>query len=281
MFHVEHRYHSPTMSDTNSGHGHPDETNAAPGAVSREADQVSDTASSPAGPAESSGHDASLAGGPESGTAEPALAASGAGERDALDGVLEHSRELGFLGPGRIGPQRSHARSFIALLDGAPLAIDLGSGGGLPGLVLAWEQQDLELILVDAMQRRCEFLEEALVTLRLTDRVRVVCGRAEELARHELRASVPLVVARSFGAPAVLAECAVGLLDGPGARLLVSEPPDAQSSRWPADGLERLGLRTGRLESSHGGTVQELVATTPCPEQYPRRVGIPTKRPLF
>lgn len=200
---------------------------------------------------------------------------------DPLDEVLESSRELGFLGPGPIAAQRSHARSFVPLLDGAEQAIDLGSGGGLPGLVLAWEHQDMDFVLVDAMQRRCEFLTTAVQELELSDRVQVVCGRAETLARGPLRGTTSLVVARSFGAPAVLAECALGFLDGVGARLLVSEPPDDSGERWPSEGLSRVGLRLGRRESRHGGTVQELVVEVPCPDDLPRRDGVPNKRPLF
>ena len=203
---------------------------------------------------------------------------------DELDAVLERSRELGFLGPGPIGPQRDHARAFLEPLAGVSRALDPGSGGGLPGLVLAWELPDLEVVLVDAMAKRCVFLTEAVLELGVTDRVTVVCGRAEELARSDdLRHSVQVVVARSFGAPGVLAECAVGFLSGPGARLLVSEPPDAASSneRWPQAGLAELGLRRGGISSGHGGTIQELIVDTTAPERFPRRVGIPAKRPVF
>ncbi|MDQ2678576.1 MAG: class I SAM-dependent methyltransferase [Actinomycetota bacterium] len=206
------------------------------------------------------------------------------GSPDQLDEVLERSREHGFLGPGPVAPQREHARVFVSPLQAASRVLDLGSGGGVPGLVLAWELPALEVVLLDAMAKRCDFLETAVAELGLGARVQVACGRAEELARDEQwRRSFPVVVARSFGPPAVLAECAVGFLTGPGARLLVSEPPDATASelRWPDAGLAVLGLARRRLERSHGGTVQELVMTAPPADRYPRRVGVPAKRPLF
>ena len=203
---------------------------------------------------------------------------------DLLDEMLERSRQLGFLGPGPVAPQREHARAFLSPLGSAPRVLDLGSGGGVPGLVVAWEMPGAEVVLLDAMAKRCDFLSTAVAELGLDERVHVICGRAEELAREpRWRGTFPVVVARSFGPPAVLAECAVGFLSGPGARVLVSEPPDTAASelRWPDEGLEELALRRGEREQSHGGTVQELVMTGPAPERYPRRVGIPAKRPLF
>ena len=203
---------------------------------------------------------------------------------DRLDAVLERSRSLGFLGPGPIAPQREHARSFLSPIGHAARVLDLGSGGGLPGLVVAWELPGVEVVLLDAMAKRCDFLTGAVEELGLGDRVEVRCGRAEELARDaDLRGAFPVVVARSFGAPAVLAECAVGFLANPGARLLVSEPPEADASdqRWPSDGLEALGLRRGALVHGHGGTIQEILVVAPAPDRFPRRVGVPAKRPLF
>ncbi len=206
------------------------------------------------------------------------------GTPDELDIVLERSRSLGFLGPGPVAPQREHARAFLAGIGDATRVLDLGSGGGLPGLVIAWELPAVEIVLLDAMAKRCDFLEWGVRELGIGARVEVRCERAEELAREPaMRGVFPLVVARSFGPPAVLAECAVGFLAGPGARLLVSEPPDTASSeqRWPDDGLADLGMRRGALDHRHGGTIQELVVETPVPDRFPRRVGVPTKRPLF
>src|SRR5690606_17211507 len=125
--------------------------------------------------------------------------------------------------------------------------LDLGSGGGVPGLVLAVRRPDLDVVLLDAMSRRCTFLEAAAAELGLAGRVRVVCERAEVAARDpELRGTFDVVVARSFAAPPVTAECAAGFLRV-GGRLLVSEPPDhTGEERWPAAPLDELGLTVGR-----------------------------------
>ena len=109
----------------------------------------------------------------------------------------------------------------------------------------------------------------------------MVEGRAEELARRaDLRGRFDLVVARGFGPPAVTAECGAGFLVV-GGRLVVSEPPGGRPDRWPAEGLAPLGLEPGRRSRRAGASYQVLRQATACPDRYPRRVGIPAKRPLF
>jgi len=198
---------------------------------------------------------------------------------DALDAVLERSRALGFLGPGDAAEQRRHAEAFGALLPDAPaVAVDLGSGGGLPGLVLAAALPRTRWVLLDAMTKRTSFLDEVVHELGWQDRVEVVTGRAEELAR-ERRATADVVVARGFGPPAVTAECAAPLLRLGGV-LVVSEPPGSTGRRWPAEGVAELGLVLDRVVAGPPAFVR-LQATVPCPGRYPRRTGVPAKRPLF
>jgi 16S rRNA (guanine527-N7)-methyltransferase len=166
--------------------------------------------------------------------------------------------------------------------------LDLGSGGGLPGLVLATAFPAATVVLLDSQHRRCEFLREAVDELGLGERCRVVEGRAEERAREpSLREAFDLVTARSFGPPATTAECAVGFLT-PGGCLVVTEPPtdaehpaDASTTRWPPEGLERLGL--GPAEPMRRGTTTaaRMILLEPVLEQWPRRTGVPSKRPLW
>lgn len=198
--------------------------------------------------------------------------------RDALAEQLERSRALGFLGPGPVEDHVAHASGFLDALTGvAGRVIDLGSGGGVPGLVIAVARPDLELLLVDAMRKRCDALEVAVAALELAS-VRVIQGRAEVIGRSDLRGTADAVVARGFGSPAVTAECAAPLLRV-GGRLVVSEPPGGPS-RWPGAPLAELGLELGARPSS-GPTVQILQQIVVCPERYPRRDGMPAKRPLF
>jgi 16S rRNA (guanine527-N7)-methyltransferase len=164
-------------------------------------------------------------------------------------------------------------------------AIDLGSGGGLPGLVLASAWPGTAWYLVDSNRRRSEWLRSAVSALGLDRRCLVVCERAEDLGRSELRGTFDLVTARSFAPPAATAECAAPMLK-PGGELVVSDPPNALgASRWPDAGLAILGLVRASTETvvTPAGpvTLSRVLATTSCQPRYPRRVGIPFKRPLF
>ena len=219
--------------------------------------------------------------------------------------VLDEARAAGFLGPGPLDPQVRHAEGFAVVArrlrpDGPtpPSLLDLGSGGGLPGLVVATRWPEATVILLDAAARRTSFLSAAVRRLGLEDRVSVRQDRAEVAGRDpDLRGRLDVVLARSFGRPAVTAECAAPLLK-PGGWLVVSEPPatlpsgpadpaagpgisdPSEGPRWPAEPLRQLGLEPAGLvhEEFDYQTLRQFEA---CPERFPRRDGVPAKRPLF
>ena len=202
-----------------------------------------------------------------------------------LSDLLTEAQGLGFIGPADLQPHLDHARGFIAARDrqdGPARVVDLGSGGGLPSLVLAEAWPAAEFWLIEANQRRVHFLAEAVVQLGWADRVHACNGRAETFGRtDELRASMDLVTARGFGPPAVTAECAAPFLM-PGGQLIVSEPPESEIiSRWPTEGLALLGMTLDRVVSPSPAHYAVVEQRDPCPDRYPRRVGIPAKRPLF
>ena len=131
------------------------------------------------------------------------------------------------------------------------------------------------------MVKRANFLEEVLQWDGAPENGTVINGRVEETARiSELIESFDLVTARSFGPPAVTAECGAQFLRVGGV-LIVSEPPDdSDATRWNTAKLEELGLvAQGRIR--HGAAYQVLVKTHPTPDEYPRAIGTPRKRPLF
>jgi len=198
--------------------------------------------------------------------------------------ALEESRARGFLGPGAIEPQIEHARGFarcwedISSLPPANL-IDLGSGGGLPGLVLA-ELWGCRTVLVDSMVKRMNFLREVLNWPGAPHDVEVITTRVEALARDPaMESSFSLVTARSFGPPAVVAECATRFLVL-GGLLIVSEPPDDDAQRWQSKSLMTMGfVDNGRIR--HGAAFRVLTKISATPDDLPREIGIPAKRPLF
>lgn len=199
---------------------------------------------------------------------------------DDLLAWLERSRQLGLLGPAAVVDHVLHAGGFLdALAAVEGRVIDLGSGGGVPGLVIALARRELEVVLLEAMDKRCDFLRNAAAGLRLSN-VRVVQERAEMTGRGALRGSADAVVARGFGPPAVTAECAAPLLRV-GGLLAVSEPPEGVGGdRWPSQPLAALGLQP-RVRRAGPPAIQMLEQAVACPPRYPRRVGVPAKRPLF
>ena len=205
-------------------------------------------------------------------------------EPGVLLDVLEEARDLGLLGPGPIARQYEHAHDLArGIGECRGRVLDLGSGGGLPGLVLFRLWPEASGVLLDAQRRRCEFLGRAVATLDLGSRVSVECGRAEVLARDDrLRGKFDLVVARSFGPPAVTAECAVGFLRS-GGELVVTEPPevDGSSARWDQPALAELGFGAPMpIRVAETGAVRIPVVGT-VDDRWPRRDGVPTKRPLW
>lgn len=227
---------------------------------------------------------------------EPAaLRGENRSEDDVLIEVLRSAQDLGFIGPGSLDDHVRHGRAFAGAVERswaafrAPSAppypqrvVDLGSGGGLPALVIAVAWPGVRLTLIEAQTRRASFLRQAVDRLELGERLEVVEARAEVVGRDPLhRSAYEAVTARAFGRPAVTAECAAPLLEVGGV-LVVSEPPGEMDGpeRWPEGGLASLGMGAPQLRSGelHFAVIRQLDA---CPERYPRRDGVPAKRPLF
>ncbi|MGI9119934.1 MAG: RsmG family class I SAM-dependent methyltransferase [Acidimicrobiales bacterium] len=157
--------------------------------------------------------------------------------------------------------------------------VDLGSGAGIPGLVLAMDLPASTWTLLDANTTRTAFLVTAVQALGLADRVQVVTGRAEVVGRSsEHRGRYQVVVARAFARPAVVAECAAPLLSLEG-EVVVSEPPEP-ADRWLEEGLTELGLRLVTVDPGPP-RIATLRQDRLCPGRFPRRVGVPSKRPLW
>lgn len=173
--------------------------------------------------------------------------------------TLRDAQRFGFFGPGPIETAAAHAQSFVAAIDDVRGRLcDLGSGGGLPGLVIAAERPDLEVVLVDRRQKRTDFLERAVrrhgwshVVVRHADVEELVAEVGEgTLERYDA------ITARGFGPPEITLRVGRELMVSDG-RVVISEPPTGD--RWPAALLADLGLvstmvggvRVFRVVSSH------------------------------
>ena len=145
--------------------------------------------------------------------------------------------------------------------------VDVGSGGGAPGIPLAATFPQREITLLEANRRKCEFLER---WAREFPNVRVICGRAEEQPVDIWG----VAVAKALASPPVAAEWCLPLVAPGGAAILFVGPSaDAEQVGQVA---EKLG---SELAPSPPGLLV-LYKAEPTPPGFPRRPGIARKRPL-
>lgn len=182
---------------------------------------------------------------------------SNSSTEENLANVLERARTAGFLGPGPLRAHSDHAHSFSAPIPAtARTLLDLGSGGGVPGIPLFVRLPHLRGVLLDASEKRCAFLTWAVAALGIEDRVEIRRGRAEELGHEsELRTNFDVVTCRGFGPPSATIEGAVGFL-AVGGVLIISEPPEGR--QWSVRTLSDVGLSQIRLSAGPKGSSEHL-----------------------
>ncbi len=163
--------------------------------------------------------------------------------------TLRTAQRFGFFGGGAIEEAVVHSLGFVtAVGELAPgsRVLDLGSGGGLPGLVLADRYPAAQLVLVDRRQKRTDFLEQAVRRLGFAH-VEVRCSDAAALVRDVVSGTIDpfdVVTARGFGPPVRTLRTAMALVGADG-RVVISEPPT--TNRWAESLLEELGVVSERL----------------------------------
>ena len=189
--------------------------------------------------------------------------------------------------PGLIAkPDRALIDDSLVLLEHlgeVRYLVDVGSGAGLPGIALKIARPELEVTLIEADQAKAAFLVHACATLRL-ENVEVVARRAEE-AGHDpaLREKFDVAVARALAPLPVLVELCLPLVRV-GGRLLAQKTTDED----PAAAAAAITLLGGKLsevlaapsEARATGTVVVIDKVRPGPAQYPRRPGVPARKPL-
>jgi len=163
---------------------------------------------------------------------------------------------------------------------------DVGSGAGFPGLVLAVARPHATYTLIESTKRRTAFLERAARELKLANTT-VLKTRVEEAGRNpDHREAYGLVVSRALAPLAVLLEYCLPLV-GLGGHCLAQKGPDAKEElERSGPALRILGgsiseVRSLTLPRDMGARTLILVEkTAPTPARYPRRPGMPAKRPL-
>jgi 16S rRNA (guanine527-N7)-methyltransferase len=143
--------------------------------------------------------------------------------------------------------------------------VDVGSGGGAPGIPLAFALPDREVVLLEAERRKCEFLERWA-----PPNARVVWGRAEEQQTDW----AGVAVAKALAQPPTAAEWCLPLV-GEGGAVILWVGPAADRDRVAAVAARI----AAELEPSPAGLLV-LRKTGPTPPGFPRRTGVAKKRPL-
>ncbi len=166
------------------------------------------------------------------------------------------------------------------LPDGAKIA-DVGTGAGFPAIPLLIMNPTLRITLVDSLQKRLTFLEEVLKTLDL--RAEIVHARAEDFGRDpKYRAQFDATVSRAVASLPVLLELTVPLLRvGGKAYCYKGDVSEALPLAKSALHLLHASAEAVQLESDYGArTLVICTKNAPTPSTYPRKAGLPSKKPL-
>jgi 16S rRNA (guanine527-N7)-methyltransferase len=201
----------------------------------------------------------------ETAAPEPPLAAAGLfGDRlpamQAYAGLLASAGlERGLIGPREV--ERLWDRHLLncavlaELIGPGAVICDVGSGAGLPGLVLALHRPDVTVVLVEPLLRRSTFLVEAVERLGLGDRVRVHRGRAEEPATRAAAGGADVVTARAVAPLERLVRWCLPLARPGGDLLAIKGSTAAEEVAVAAAAASRLGAASVTIHRVGAGIV--------------------------
>ena len=169
--------------------------------------------------------------------------------------------------------RRVHVEDALVAADllGAGPVVDVGSGGGSPGVPLAAARPDLEFHLLESTRKKCSFLREVTTDF---PNVEVVCARAEEHAAGAGREFYGAAVSRALAPPPIAAEWCLPLVAVGGTAILFVGPTA------DADAVARAAAKLGSEEPTAVGGLLVLRKVAPTPAGFPRRPGLARKRPL-
>ncbi|MCB9133862.1 MAG: 16S rRNA (guanine(527)-N(7))-methyltransferase RsmG [Anaerolineales bacterium] len=175
----------------------------------------------------------------------------------------------------------------LRVMLGTPLAkvIDVGTGAGFPGLALKIAYPEMHLTLVEAVGKKAAFCAEVTRALGL-ENVEILTARAEELGQKPVhREQYDWAVARAVAPLPILAEYLLPLVKTGGRMLAQKGKESALEIEQAENAINTLGGTLTQvvpvvLPSAEAHTLIVITKTRPTPDRYPRRVGVPAKRPL-
>jgi 16S rRNA (guanine527-N7)-methyltransferase len=174
------------------------------------------------------------------------------------------------------------AFNSLPFVPAAGSLVDLGSGAGIPGIPLAVMRPSLRVALVEASRKKAAFLELAVRDLGLAHTV-VLHARAEDLGHDpDHRERYDVATAQALAPLRVLAEYALPLLRTGGVAVFPKGAGAADEAAGAADVFRILGgyVETQAASSNNVSSVIVVRKTRPTPLEFPRRPGVPSRRPL-
>ena len=184
--------------------------------------------------------------------------------------------------PGLVsGPAAPLIEDCLVLLDhlgDARSVVDVGSGGGMPGIPLKIVRPDLRVVLVESDGRKAAFLVHAAARLDLD--VEVVAERAETAGRGPLRETFDVAVCRALAPMPVLAELCLPFVRVGGRLLAMKTQVEEAAAAIDALGGGPAQVVSAPSAARERGTVVVVHKLAPTPSAYPRRPGLPARRPL-
>ena len=160
-----------------------------------------------------------------------------------LERILREAQRIGALSNAPVAEIIKHAKWFAEAIPPTALTgIDLGSGAGVPGLIVALFCPQLNLQLVDRRVGRTDVLIRAVHALNLTDRVTVRCCEISDMTKDSTWAKhFDVEMSRGLGPPIQTLNLSRDLVK-PGGVIIISEPPPDSDSRWDEQQVRALGL---------------------------------------
>ncbi len=176
--------------------------------------------------------------------------------------------------------------TIIKYLKNAKTLVDVGTGAGFPGIPVAIMMSNLEITLVDSLNKRLIFLEEVIKELRLTN-VKLVHSRAEEFGQNKMyREKFDIATSRAVANLSTLSEYLIPLVKINGNIISMKAAQAEEEIEQAKNAIKELGGKINKIkefnlpQSDIGRTIILISKEKQTPAKYPRKAGTPNKEPI-
>ena len=176
--------------------------------------------------------------------------------------------------------------TIIKYLKNAKTLVDVGTGAGFPGIPVAIMMSNLEITLVDSLNKRLIFLEEVIKELKLTN-VKLVHSRAEEFGQNKMyREKFDIATSRAVANLSTLSEYLIPLVKINGNIISMKAAQAEEEIEQAKNAIKELGGKINKIkefnlpQSDIGRTIILISKEKQTPAKYPRKAGTPNKEPI-